>query len=49
MEVVLLPGLLCDALLWQSQIAGLGGGADCWVAPTTMDETMAEAHELHEP
>jgi pimeloyl-ACP methyl ester carboxylesterase len=41
--LVLIPGLLCDALLWQSQIAGLGGAVDCWVAPTTAEETMAAA------
>jgi len=38
--LVLIPGLLCDALLWQHQIAGLGDAADCWVAPTTGEETM---------
>jgi len=30
--LVLIPGLLCDALLWQHQIAGLSALADCWVA-----------------
>ena len=30
--LVLVPGLLCDALLWQPQIAALGDLADCWVA-----------------
>jgi pimeloyl-ACP methyl ester carboxylesterase len=41
--LVLLPGLLCDALLWQSQIAGLADdAADCWVPRTTEDESMPE-------
>lgn len=39
--LVLVPGLLCDALLWQAQIAGLGGSADCWVADHTCADTMA--------
>jgi pimeloyl-ACP methyl ester carboxylesterase len=40
--LVLIPGLLCDALLWQPQIAGLGEAADCWVADHTRSETMAQ-------
>jgi len=40
--LVLVPGLLCDALLWQSQIAGLGESAECWVADHTRSETMAQ-------
>ncbi len=38
--LVLVPGLLCDALLWQPQIVGLGGYADCWVADHTCSDTM---------
>ena len=40
--LVLLPGLLCDALLWQPQIAGLGKSADCWVADHTRADTMQQ-------
>lgn len=40
-SLVLVPGLLCDALLWQPQIAGLGKAADCWVADHTRSDTMA--------
>ena len=40
--LVLVPGLLCDALLWQPQIAGLGKGAECWVADHTRSDTMAQ-------
>jgi pimeloyl-ACP methyl ester carboxylesterase len=39
--LVLIPGLLCDALLWQAQVASLGGLADCWVADHTRSDTMA--------
>ncbi len=38
--LVLVPGLLCDALLWQPQIEGLGEYADCWVADHTRSDTM---------
>lgn len=29
--LVLVPGLLCDALMWAPQIEGLADAADCWV------------------
>ena len=44
--LALLPGLLCDAALWQPQLAGLSGLAESWVADfTTQDsiEAMAES------
>lgn len=41
---VLLPGLLCDPLLWAPQIADLAGIADAWVpAPTQHDSVEALA------
>lgn len=40
--LVLVPGLLCDALLWQPQIAGLGPAADCWVGDPTQSDSMRE-------
>lgn len=39
--LLLVPGLLCDALLWQHQIAGLANDADCWIADHTRSETMS--------
>ena len=39
--LVLVPGLLCDALQWQPQIAGLSDIADCWVAGVASSDTMA--------
>jgi len=39
--LVLVPGLLCDALLWRDQIEALGGDFKCWVADHTRSETMA--------
>lgn len=46
--LVLLPGLLCNELLWQHQVAGLADIADCSVADLTGQETMAAmaAHVL---
>ncbi|NIA67245.1 alpha/beta fold hydrolase [Pelagibius litoralis] len=42
LPLAFLPGLLCDAALWQPQIAGLGDIADCWVADfTTQDSATA--------
>ena len=41
--LVLVPGLLCDALLWQFQIRGLCTVADCWVADPTHSVTMRGA------
>jgi len=40
-SLVLVPGLLCDALLWQDQIQGLAEVADCMVAEHTRADTMA--------
>jgi pimeloyl-ACP methyl ester carboxylesterase len=39
-SLVLIPGLLCDAALWEPQIEALGDVAACWVADVTRDETM---------
>lgn len=39
--LVLIPGLLCDALLWRSQVEALGADFKCWVADHTRSETMA--------
>lgn len=39
--LVLVPGLLCDALLWQEQVEALGPEFKCWVADHTRSETMA--------
>jgi pimeloyl-ACP methyl ester carboxylesterase len=39
--VVLLPGLLCDALLWAHQVRDLGDQADCWIADPTRADTIA--------
>jgi pimeloyl-ACP methyl ester carboxylesterase len=40
--LVLVPGLLCDALLWAPQVSGLAGAADCWIADVTATETVAQ-------
>ena len=40
--LVLVPGLLCDELMWQGQLTALAAAADCWVADHTRSETMAE-------
>jgi len=40
--LVLVPGLLCDKLMWQGQLTALAAAADCWVADHTRSETMAE-------
>ncbi len=40
--LVLVPGLLCDELMWRPQLAALAAVADCWVADHTRSETMAE-------
>jgi pimeloyl-ACP methyl ester carboxylesterase len=40
-DLLLLPGLLCDAALWQAQVAGLGGAARCQVADVTQDDSLA--------
>ncbi len=39
--LVLVPGLLCDSLLWEAQIEALKGYAECWVADHTRSDTMA--------
>ena len=39
--LMLVPGLLCDALLWRHQIDALGTDFKCWVADHTRSETMA--------
>lgn len=38
--LILLPGLLCDALLWQPQIHGLGAAANCWVPDLTRHDDL---------
>jgi len=40
--LVLVPGLLCDAQMWRSQLAALAAVADCWVADHTRSDTMAQ-------
>jgi len=39
--LVLVPGLLCDAQLWQSQVEDLADIADVWIADHTRADTMA--------
>ncbi len=39
-ELVLLPGLLCDAALWRDQVAALEGEARVWCADLTKGETL---------
>lgn len=39
--LVLIPGLLCDAQLWQPQVENLGDIADIWIADHTRSDTMA--------
>jgi len=40
--VVFLPGLLCDAQLWEPQVDGLRGRIRPWVADLGRDDTMAD-------
>jgi len=40
-SLVLVPGLLCDAQLWQPQIENLTDIADIWIADHTRSDTMA--------
>lgn len=40
--LVLLPGLLCDAALWQPQVEGLADLADCRVADLSRHQSVAE-------
>jgi pimeloyl-ACP methyl ester carboxylesterase len=47
--LILVPGLLCDTLLWAPQIAALSDIADCWVLnPTEFDSISALAANLLE-
>ena len=39
--LVLVPGLLCDAQLWQPQVEDLADVADIWIAAHTRSDTMA--------
>jgi pimeloyl-ACP methyl ester carboxylesterase len=39
--LVLVPGLLCDAQLWQSQVKNLDDIADVWIADHTRSDSMA--------
>ena len=39
--LVLVPGLLCDAQLWQPQVENLADVADVWIADHTRSNTMA--------
>jgi pimeloyl-ACP methyl ester carboxylesterase len=40
-KLVLVPGLLCDALLWRAQLEQLPDVAEMWVADHTRSATMA--------
>jgi pimeloyl-ACP methyl ester carboxylesterase len=39
--MVFLPGLLCDAQLWQPQVVGLGPSIEPWVADLRRDDSIA--------
>jgi len=39
--LVLIPGLLCDAQLWQHQVEGLADIADIWICDHTRSDSMA--------
>jgi pimeloyl-ACP methyl ester carboxylesterase len=39
--LVLIPGLLCDAQLWQAQAEALADIAEIWIADHTRSDTMA--------
>ena len=41
-QLVLIPGLLCDALLWQPQVARLADIAECWVADHTRSDAIGK-------
>jgi pimeloyl-ACP methyl ester carboxylesterase len=45
LPLVLLPGLLCDAALWEPQLSDLADIADFFVADLTEHETMKEMGE----
>ena len=40
--LILIPGLLCDALLWAPQIGALSDIADCWVADSACAESVGQ-------
>jgi pimeloyl-ACP methyl ester carboxylesterase len=40
--LVLVPGLLCDALMWAPQIDGLADVADCWVVDNTGHDAIGQ-------
>jgi len=40
--LVLVPGLLCDELMWRPQLSALTAVADCWIADHTRSDTMAD-------
>jgi pimeloyl-ACP methyl ester carboxylesterase len=42
MPLILIPGLLCDALLWQPQVAALGDVADVWIPIPDQAETIEQ-------
>lgn len=45
--VILIPGLLCDALLWAPQIVALADVARCWVPDHARHDTVADiAHSI---
>ena len=47
LPLVLLPGLLCDAALWQNQINALKDSANCSVPDTTQHDTIeAITHDV---
>ena len=39
--LVLIPGLLCDKLMWEQQVGALSDIADLWIADHTRSDTMA--------
>ena len=39
--LVLLPGLLCDAALWQPQVRALSVHAQCWIPESLSDDSIA--------
>ncbi len=41
MNLVLIPGLLCDAQLWRAQVELLADAAEMWVADHTRSATMS--------
>jgi pimeloyl-ACP methyl ester carboxylesterase len=40
-DLVLLPGLICDERLWRDTIAGLGQGETIWIGDLTLDRSIA--------